>query len=578
MKSYVCVLSTDNYLEGVLVLNENLKRINSKYPLLCIINENISEMTKDTLVYFGIEFKEIKNIEYSDSSNSILYGNYGYNKSYLKNTFDKLNIFSLVEYEKLVYLDSDLLILENIDNLFDYPHLSCPKDLPFNITKYNSGVMVLEPNMNDFLELKKASIKADSEERKISDQDIINEYFLDKITPLDYGYNMVREIAPLFTPYFDGISMSVDGRNVVNYFLGNERESKIIHYIGKIKPFMLTNGFDDDYSYLYQYYLNIVRRGKNLFECSLQNKLVSVIVPIYNKEIYLNRCLDTICNQSYSNIEIILINDGSSDNSLNICEEYSKADSRIRIINQENAGVSVARNIGMKESRGDYITFIDADDYVEPNYIEELVRGIKKYNVDFVQCGTIINDEKVLYCQDQEMIFSNNKEVTIDFLGRGMSGTIWDKLYKKELLEDLQFDEKYNKNEDTLFVLEVVKKANTFVRIGLPLYHYTYKKSDSLTSSFSLEKDYNLLLYLDSVYAFVFDNYPDLDIFLYKFEFVLLRYMLRELDHLDSISPIDRNDKMVLSIIDRLQRLNTLGEERPELKEIFERKDENGYQ
>ena len=95
---------------------------------------------------------------------------------------------------------------------------------------------------------------------------------------------------------------------------------------------------------------------------------------------------------------------------------------------------------------------------------------------------------------------------------------------------------------------------------------------------FSLEKDYNLLLYLDSVYAFVFDNYPDLDIFLYKFEFILLRYMLRELDHLDSISSIDRNDKMVLSIIDRLQRLNTLGEERPELKEIFERKDENGYQ
>lgn len=578
MKSYVCVLSTDNYLDGVLVLNENLQRIKSNYPLLCIINENISSKTRNILTYFGIMYKEMKNIKYSENSNSERYVNYGYNKGYLKNTFDKLNIFSLVEFEKIVYLDSDLLILENIDNLFNYPHLSCPRDLPFNMTKFNSGVMVLEPNIDDFKELKERAIEASKENRKISDQDIINEYFLDKITPLDYGYNMVREISEVYVSYFDGVFKCPINRRGVGYFLENTPENKIIHYIGKIKPFMISDGFDDDYSYLYQYYLNIVKRLKNLYECNLQDELVSIIIPVYNKEKYLERCLNTVCSQSYSNVEIILINDGSTDKSLDICNKYIENDSRIRIINQENSGVSSARNIGIKEASGRYISFVDADDYVEPNYIEELVRGIKKYNVDFVQCGTIINDEKVLYCQDQEMIFSNNKEVTIDFLGRGMSGTIWDKLYKKELLEDLQFDEKYNKNEDTLFVLEVVKKANTFVRIGLPLYHYTYKKSDSLTSSFSLEKDYNLLLYLDSVYAFVFDNYPDLDIFLYKFEFILLRYMLRELDHLDSISSIDRNDKMVLSIIDRLQRLNTLGEERPELKEIFERKDENGYQ
>ena len=82
--------------------------------------------------------------------------------------------------EKIVYLDSDLLILENIDNLFNYPHLSCPRDLPFNMTKFNSGVMVLEPNIDDFKELKERAIEASKENRKISDQDIINEYFLDK--------------------------------------------------------------------------------------------------------------------------------------------------------------------------------------------------------------------------------------------------------------------------------------------------------------------------------------------------------------------------------------------------------------
>ena len=370
MKSYVCVLSTDNYLEGVLVLNENLKKINSKYPLLCLINEKISERTRDILTFFGIKYKEIENIQYSGNSNFERYGNYGYNKDYLKNTFDKLNIFSLVEYEKLVYLDSDLLILENIDNLFDCPHLSCPKDLPFNITKYNSGVMVLEPNMNDFLALKESAVKADSEERKITDQDIINEYFLDKIIPLDYGYNMVREISPTYISYFDGVTKRLMERNAVGYFLENALENKIIHYIGKIKPFMLTNGFDDDYSYLYQYYLNIVRRGKNLFDCNSEDELVSIIVPIYNKEKYLFECLNSLCEQTYSNIEIILINDGSTDATLDICEECASKDQRIKIITQKNSGVSHSRNVGLKNASGSYIAFVDADDYVDRNFIK----------------------------------------------------------------------------------------------------------------------------------------------------------------------------------------------------------------
>lgn len=575
MRSYVCVLSTDNYLDGVLVLNENLKRIKSNYTLICIINENISKKTRDILKWFGIEYKEIKNIQYSENSNSERYGNYGYNKGYLKNTFDKLNVFSLVEYEKLVYLDSDLLILENIDNLFDYPHLSCPRDLPFDMTKYNSGVMVLEPNMDDFIALKKASEKASDEDRKISDQDIINEYFLDKITSIDFGYNMVREINELPINYFDGVSMTPISRNGVGYFLESTFEDKIIHYIGKIKPFMLNNGFDDDYSYLYQYYLNIVRRKKNLFSCSLQDELVSIIVPIFNKDKYLHTCLNSLCDQSYSNIEIVLINDGSVDDSLAICEEYAKKDQRIRIINQKNSGVSVSRNVGLRESRGDFVTFVDADDYVEKNFIKELMIGIKKYNADFVQCGTIIDEERFLYCYDKEVIFSDKKQILLDFLNRGMSGTVWDKLYKKELLEDICFDERYSKNEDTIFVFDCVKKANSFVRIGIPLYHYFYKKNDSLTGNFSLVDDYNLFEYLDNVSNYVTTYHGDLDIYNDYFTFTLLQFMLKEIDHLDSISPVDRNDKMIVEIVNRLKKLN---EKTPELKEMLERNDQNGHQ
>ena len=138
---------------------ECLKSIVSNDEERFLINENISAKTRNILTYFGIMYKEMKNIKYSENSNSERYGNYGYNKEYLKNTFDKLNIFSLVEFEKIVYLDSDLLILENIDNLFNYPHLSCPRDLPFNMTKFNSGVMVLEPNIDDFKELKEKKEK-----------------------------------------------------------------------------------------------------------------------------------------------------------------------------------------------------------------------------------------------------------------------------------------------------------------------------------------------------------------------------------------------------------------------------------
>lgn len=556
MKSYVCCLSTDNYLDGVLILNENLKRIHSKYPLLCIINENISQKTRDILTFFGITFQEINNIQFDGSDNSDLYGDYGFNKSYLKNTFDKLNIFSLIQYEKLVYLDSDLLILENIDSLFEYPHLSCPRDLPFNMTKFNSGIMVLEPNMDDFYALKEASFKANEEKRKISDQDIINKYF-EEITPLDYGYNMVREISDEYITYFDGVKILPEARRGVAYFLENSEYNKIIHYIGKIKPFMISDGFDDDYSYLYQYYSNIVRRQKNLFECTLQEDLVSIIVPIYNKEKYLDRCLESILTQTYSNLEVILVNDGSLDDSLPICEKYQQSDSRIKIINQENSGVSSARNRGILESTGSYIAFIDADDFIESKMIEELMTCIKKYHVDFVQCGTIIDEERVLYCQDSEVIFSNNEQVTLDFLVRNMSGTVWDKLYRRELLEGLAFDTRYDKNEDTLFVFEVMKRSHNFARIGIPLYHYSYKKGDSLTGEFSLEKDYNLLEYLDSVSEFILSVHPNLESHNDYFAFILLQFMLKEIDRLDSISPVNREDKMIVEIIERLKVLNS---------------------
>lgn len=114
--------------------------------------------------------------------------------------------------------------------------------------------------------------------------------------------------------------------------------------------------------------------------------LISVIVPVYKVEKYINKCVDSIINQTYTNLEIILVDDGSPDNCGNICDEYAKKDNRIKVVHKENAGVSSARNIGLEKSSGKYITFIDADDYVEKNYCEELLNILKIENADCVAC------------------------------------------------------------------------------------------------------------------------------------------------------------------------------------------------
>ena len=115
--------------------------------------------------------------------------------------------------------------------------------------------------------------------------------------------------------------------------------------------------------------------------------LITIIVPIYNVEKYLRECIESICRQTYRNIEIILINDGSNDNSAKICDEYKEKDSRIKVIHKENGGVSSARNKGLEIAKGAYITFVDGDDYIDEKYCEKLLKNLKENNVECVLCG-----------------------------------------------------------------------------------------------------------------------------------------------------------------------------------------------
>lgn len=246
MKKYVCVLSTNDYLDGCLVLSENLKHINSKYSLLCLINEEINEETRNILDKFGIEYKVLNKVKYDVDYN-------GFVQPYFKNTFDKLSIFNLTEYEKIVYLDVDLLILENIDELFDYNGLSMAKDYPYS-ELFNSGVMVIEPRKYDYDGLIKVMKEKMENKEHVSDQNIINEYFNNNINILPQVYNLLRRVYGDKKRQVYAVQKWDDGIE----------GKKILHYIISPKPFQIDAPYEEKYSYLYSYYMAIIKEKKNV--------------------------------------------------------------------------------------------------------------------------------------------------------------------------------------------------------------------------------------------------------------------------------------------------------------------------
>lgn len=167
-------------------------------------------------------------------------------------------------------------------------------------------------------------------------------------------------------------------------------------------------------------------------------KLVSVIVPIYNVADYLKECIDSIVKQTYTNIEIILVDDGSTDNSLNICKSY--ADGRICVYSKENGGQSSARNYGLDVAQGDYIVFVDSDDYIEENYVERLVLAISSDpSVDIAQCGyRKFGKVNQVYTHTATIILGN--DAFEDYLKNiTLTSLVWDKIYKKEIIGKLRF-------------------------------------------------------------------------------------------------------------------------------------------
>ena len=221
----------------------------------------------------------------------------------------------------------------------------------------------------------------------------------------------------------------------------------------------------------------------------MNQKLLSIIVPIYNCEAYLEKSITSLINQTYKNLEIILINDGSTDNSLNICNKFAKIDDRIKVLSQKNKGVSTARNLGLETAKGDYITFVDGDDYIDLKTYEMCFNYIEKYNLDIVKFSyNIVNDK---YVKPYKFITETDVKITKDeyvnkiyknLLSTEDFSNVWNIVFTKSILKTTRFCKNIKFGEDLLFSYEVILNSENMYLLEIPLYYYVYNQSGASKS------------------------------------------------------------------------------------------------
>lgn len=237
--------------------------------------------------------------------------------------------------------------------------------------------------------------------------------------------------------------------------------------------------------------------------------LISVIIPVYNVEECLSRCLDSVIKQTYTNLEIIVVDDGATDNSGQICDEYREEDKRIKVIHKLNGGLSDARNVGLDAATGEYISFIDSDDWVSQDYVECLYRIIKKDNYDVAICDFVRSkDESVVDKKNTEKLITyDNKDAIRNLLYQRISSSVCAKLFKRNLWENIRF-EVGKLYEDVIPIYLVFQQSKKIIKINKCNYYYFYREGSIVTQKFSIKKMdyvYNCKKVLESVKT----SYPE---------------------------------------------------------------------
>lgn len=221
------------------------------------------------------------------------------------------------------------------------------------------------------------------------------------------------------------------------------------------------------------------------------NIKISLIVPCYNIESYLRRCIESILSQTYGNLEIILISDGSTDGTDEIIREYAEKDTRIIPIFKQNSGVSDTRNRGLDIATGEYIGFVDGDDYIEPEMYEILLKNALECDADISHCGyqMVFPSRVDYYYNTGKKVIQNNKKGIRDIIvGDYVEPGIWNKLYRVDILKDLRMPSDIKINEDVIFNFYAFVNSQKSVYEDLPFYHYILRKGSAATSKINQNK------------------------------------------------------------------------------------------
>ena len=242
------------------------------------------------------------------------------------------------------------------------------------------------------------------------------------------------------------------------------------------------------------------------------NELISIIVPVYNVEQYLEKCVNSIINQTYENLEIILVNDGATDSSGELCDKLATIDSRIKVYHKENGGLSDARNYGVERSTGEYIGFVDSDDYIDVEMYEKLYEAIKKENADVAECNLkiVYPNRKELFTEKKYYQICTKQEYLEEYLKiEKVFGSACVRLIKSKIAKKLNFPvgKLY---EDTYYGYGLINVADSYVIMDAPYYSYLMREN-SITNTRFNPRIFDLIEIVEKFHNTVYENYPGLE-------------------------------------------------------------------